>query len=89
VPNIQSAKDRVKRTERERLQNKSYKSKFRNLAKKVHKAIDANDKETVKILLPELYSAIDRTAKIGAIHKNQAARRKSRVTKKVNALLAK
>lgn len=88
MPNILSAKARVKRTERERLQNKSYKSRFRNLTKKVNKAIDAKDKETVKSLLPELYSAIDRTAKIGAIHKNQAARRKSRITKKVNTLLA-
>jgi len=87
VPNIPSAKARVKRTERERAQNKSYKSKFRNLAKKVNRAIEENDKESVKALLPKLYSAIDRTAKIGAIHKNQAARRKSRITKKANALL--
>lgn len=88
MPNILSAKARVKRSEKERVQNKAYKTRFRNLAKKVTKAIEAKDKETVKTLLPDFYSAIDKTAKIGAIHKNQASRRKSRITKKVNAFLS-
>jgi len=87
MPNRKSTKDRVKRNEKENLQNKIYRNTYKNLVKKITKAVDAGDKETAVALLPEAFSAIDRTAKVGAFHKNQAARRKSRLTKKVNFLV--
>ena len=89
MPNNKSAKVRVKRSEKERVQNKSYKSKFKNLVKKVMKAVSTNDKETAKALLPETVSAIDKAAKIGAIHKNQASRRKSRIAQYINSEIGK
>ncbi len=87
MPNRKSTKARVKRSERENLQNKIYKSTYKNLVKKISKAIEAGDKETAAALLPETFSAIDKTAKVGAFHKNQAARRKSRLSKKVAFLM--
>lgn len=88
MANIKSAKARIIRTEKEKMQNKVYKTRFKNLVKKIEKAVETGDKETAKGLLPQAVSAIDKAAKIGSIHKNQAARRKSRLTLKVNKVSA-
>jgi len=88
MANIKSAKARIIRTEKEKMQNKVYKTRFKNLVKKIEKAVETGDKETAKSLLPQAVSAIDKAAKIGSIHKNQAARRKSRLTLKVNKVSA-
>ncbi|HDM70731.1 MAG: 30S ribosomal protein S20 [Thermotoga sp.] len=87
MPNIKSAKKRVKTSERRRERNKYYKGRFKNLIKKMRKFIEMKDVEKVKELLPETISAIDKAAQKGAIHPNQAARRKSRIMKRVNELL--
>ncbi|MBO8160110.1 MAG: 30S ribosomal protein S20 [Thermosipho sp. (in: Bacteria)] len=90
MPNIKSAKKRVKVSERNRLINKAYKTRMKNSIKKVLKAIEENKpEEEIKALLKEAQSFIDKAAKIGAIHKNEAARRKSRLMDKVNKYLSK
>lgn len=75
---------RVKRSEKEKLQNKIYRSKFKNLTKKINRALEEGNVETANEMLPKAFSAIDRAAKIGTIHKNQAARRKSRLVKRID-----
>jgi len=87
LPNHRSAIARVKRTEKEHLRNKISKSRFRNLVKKIEKAIESSNKEEVRSLFPQAISAIDKAAKVGSIHKNQASRRKSRLTRHVNHFL--
>ncbi|HCZ06122.1 MAG: small subunit ribosomal protein [Thermotogota bacterium] len=88
MANTKSAAKRARQAEVRRLRNKSYKTRFKNAVKKVLKAIEVGDVENVERLAKEAIIAIDKAAQKGVIHKNQAARRKSRLMKKVNAFLA-
>lgn len=88
MANTKSAAKRARQAEVRRLRNKSYKTRFKNAVKKVLKAIEADDVENVERLAKEAIVAIDKAAQKGVIHKNQAARRKSRLMKKVNTFLA-
>jgi len=84
MPQHKSAMRRVKRSQKEKMQNKIYRSKFKNLTKKINRALEDGNMETANEMLPKAFSAIDRAAKIGTIHKNQAARRKSRLVKRID-----
>jgi len=84
MPQHKSAMRRVKRSEKEKMQNKIYRSKFKNLTKKINRALEEGNVGTASEMLPKAFSAIDRAAKIGTIHKNQAARRKSRLVKRID-----
>lgn len=88
MPQHKSAKQRVKRSEKERMQNRIYKSKFKNLTKKFNRALEGGDVESATEMLPKAFSAIDRAAKIGTIHKNQAARRKSSLANRLKKIEA-
>jgi len=88
MPQHKSAMRRVKRSQKEKMQNKIYKSKFKNLTKKINRALEEGNVETANEMLPKAFSAIDRAAKIGTIHKNQAARRKSRLVKRIDRVQA-
>lgn len=88
MPNIKSAIKRVKTSEKRRLHNASIKSDLRTAIKKVELAIANNDKEHVKELLLVATKKLDKAASKGIIHKNKAARHKSRLMQKVNALNA-
>ena len=88
MPNVKSAKKRVKTNERDYLRNKTAKSAFRTALKAVNHALGSGDVEAVKAALPTALSIIGKSAKKGIIHKNKAARQESRLAKKVNALLA-
>jgi len=83
MPQHKSAMRRVKRSEKEKMQNKIYRSKFKNLTKKINRALEEGKVDDASEMLPKAFSAIDRAAKIGTIHKNQAARRKSRLVKRI------
>lgn len=86
LPNIKSAIKRVKTSEARHAQNISQKSELRTAIKKVEKtAAGKGDqvKETVKSALLEATSLLDKAARRGKIHKNKAARKKSRLTRKV------
>jgi len=87
MPNIKSAKKRVRTSEKRRILNKFYKGRFKNLVRALNKALEANEIEKVKELYPKTISAIDKAAKHGTIHKRQAARRKSRLALKINKVL--
>jgi len=88
MPNIKSAAKRVKQSEKRRIRNKMYKTRFKNAVKKVLKAMEEKQpKEKIMELVKEAQSALDKAVSKGAIHKNQASRRKARLMAKVNAYL--
>jgi len=90
VPNIKSAIKRVQITERNRLQNKSYKSAVRTLMKRCMAAADAyaaspspEAKEEVQERVSVAYSKIDKAVKRGVFHKNSGSRKKARLSRYV------
>ena len=83
MPNIKSVVKDVKKSRENHLRNIGAKSQIKTLVKKTKSAIDAGA-DTVGALLKETSSNVDRAAKRGIIHKNAAARRKSRLAKKAN-----
>lgn len=85
MPNIKSAKKRVKVADRLRSANISKRSSFKTLLKNALSSITAG-KADAKTDLMKALKSIDEAASKGIIHKNQAARRKSRLTKKLNAM---
>ena len=88
MANHKSAIKKMRQDEVRRLRNKSYKTRVKNVVKDVEAAIQAQDKEAAEKAFYEAVSVIDRVASKGIIHKNNAARKKSRLAKKVNALTA-
>ncbi|NBI29492.1 30S ribosomal protein S20 [Chengkuizengella marina] len=86
MPNIKSAIKRVKTSEKRRLINASRKSALRTAIKTVDTAIDDQNAESAKAALNDAIKKLDKAASKGLIHKNAASRKKSRLTKKVNAL---
>lgn len=83
MPNIQSAKKRQLQSEKRRLRNRTKLIATRNLVKKMKKL---TSKEEALKLIPRMSSMFDRLAKHGIIHKNNAANRKSKLTRWANAL---
>jgi small subunit ribosomal protein S20 len=84
MPNIKSAIKRVKVSESNRAQNITVKSSMRTAVKKAEAAIVNNDSEA-NAALSAAASKLDKAAAKGLIHKNAAARKKSRMMKKLNA----
>ena len=79
---------RVRQTERRRLINQPRRSAAKTLVGKALQAVSNNDSpEEIQAVVQRAASALDRAAKVGAIHRNAAARRKSRLMLKVNAVL--
>lgn len=88
MPNIKSAIKRVKTSTERNAQNNMTKSAMRTSVKKVEAAIVLNDVEAAKNTFAEAASKLDKAAAKGLIHKNAAARKKSRLMKKMNAINA-
>jgi len=78
-----SAKKRIRVSERKRVRNKAALTKMRTLIKTV---LDSKDAEKAQVVLKEAVSYIDKTASKGRLHKNTAARNKSKLTRYVNQL---
>ncbi|MDO8586479.1 MAG: 30S ribosomal protein S20 [Armatimonadota bacterium] len=83
MPNIKSVVKDVKKSRENHLRNIATKSRIKTLVKKTRAAAENNDAEAGKLLV-ETVSTVDRAVKRGIIHKNAAARRKSRLMKSVN-----
>ncbi|GBC95508.1 30S ribosomal protein S20 [bacterium HR16] len=88
MANLKSSIKDIKRNEKRRLRNKSAKSAMKTFIKKAKAAAASGDVQAIQKALAQACSAIDKTAERGIIHKNQAARRKSRLMRYVNQLLA-
>lgn len=86
VPNIKSAKKRVVVAEKARQHNVAARSKMRTLVKNVAKIVATGDKEAAKVAFVKAESILDRSAGKGLIHKNKAARAKSKLSALVKAM---
>ncbi len=86
MPNIKSAKKRVLTSARKCNENTLVDSRMKNSIKKLEKTIKEGNKEESKKALNVTLRNIDKAENIGLIHKNNAARKKSRLTKSVNNL---
>lgn len=84
MPNHKSAEKRVRQNEKRRVINRGHKSKVRTYIKKLRAALDSGNSEDVQKALPEVISVIDRSVQKGVMHKNAAARYKSRLTVRAN-----
>jgi small subunit ribosomal protein S20 len=87
MPNTPSAIKRMRQEERRRAHNNSIKSRVKTYITKARAAISspAIDAATAEAAVRAAVSELDRAAKKGVIHKNNAARRKSRLMKQLNA----
>ncbi len=88
MPNIKSAKKRVKVIEKKTLRNNMIKSAYKTAVKKFEQAIEAGNIDEAKTLFSEATKKIDQACTKGVIVKNTAARKKSRLAKKLNAAIA-
>ena len=88
MPNIKSAKKRVKVIEKKTLRNNMIKSGYKSAVKKFETAIEAGNMEEAKTLLAEATKKIDQACPKGVIVKNTAARKKSSLSKKLNSAMA-
>ena len=86
MANIKSAKKRVLVNQKKADRNKSIKSAVKTSIKKVEAAVVAKDKEAEVAALANAISTIDKAATKGVYHKNNAARKVSRLSKAVNTL---
>ena len=83
MPNHKSCKKRVKTSEKERTRNRAVRSQLRSVIKEVQ---TASEKEEAVKKLKEVTVLLDKAASQGLIHKKNADRNKSRLTRKVNKL---
>ena len=86
MPNHKSAEKRVRQTVKRNAINTSNKSQLRTQIKKLRAALAAGDKQASQELLTPTISTIDKAVNKGILHKNTAARYKSRLTSHVNNL---
>ncbi len=84
MPITKSAKKALRQNIKRRRGNLVYKKKMKELLKEVRTLISEKKIEEAKKLLPQIYKILDKSAKVGVIKKNTAARKKSRITKLVN-----
>ena len=86
MANSLSARKRVRQAEKARLLNASQRSQVRTSIKKVLAAIEAGDRNAAEAAYKAALPAIDRSVSKGLMHRNKAARHKSRLNKHIRAL---
>ena len=86
MANNKSAEKRIRVAERRRQRNRPYRSAARTYVKKALLAIQSGEPETAAVAVRSAVSMLDRVADKGIIHKNNAARRKSRLMAKYNRM---
>lgn len=79
-----SAKKAIRQSAKRNKQNSVYKNNIKKLVKQAHTLVLAKKLSEAKKLLPNIYTALDKAAKVGVIKKNNASRRKSRLTKLID-----
>jgi small subunit ribosomal protein S20 len=83
MANIKQQKKRVRIQERQRSENLRYRSTIKTLTKRLEVAVSDGDAERIAAEHRELVRTIDRAAERGALHRNTAARKKSRASRLV------
>jgi len=89
MANIKSAKKRVLIAKRNTERNVAFKTSIKTAIKKVLTIASSEDKSELNASLSKVYQLCDKAVSKGILHKNTAARRKSRLTKAVNKLTTK
>lgn len=89
MANIKSAKKRVLITQRNTERNVAFKTSIKTAVKKVLACAQSEDRTELNALLSKVYQLCDKAAGKGILHRNTAARKKSRLTKAVNKIIAK
>jgi len=89
MANIKSAKKRVLTSEVNRLRNVAFKSTIKSAVKKTLELASGEDKDALTTALSKAYQLCDKAVSKGILHKNTAARRKSRLTLAVKKLTTK
>ena len=88
MPNIKSAMKRVNVIEKKTLRNNMIKYGYKSEVKKFEQAVEAGNKEEATTLFAQATKKIDQACSKGVIVKNTAARKKSNLAKKLNAINA-
>ena len=88
MPNIKSAEKRVNVIKKKTLRNNMIKSGYRTAVRKFEQAVEAGNKEEATVLFSEATKKIDQACTKGVLVKNTAARKKSSLAKKLNAVNA-
>ena len=83
MPHSRSARKRARQSTARRSRNRAHRSALRTQLRKVKAALDSGDGTLAQAELKKAVAALDRSARKGLIHRNQAARRKSRLSAKV------
>ena len=86
MANIKSAIKRNKQNEKRRVRNRVYRGGARTFVKKARTSLQGKDLQVAQQDTLEAISALDKAAEKGTIHKNNAARRKSRLMKRLAAM---
>ena len=86
MANIKSQIKRNRQNEKARLRNKSVKSELKTAIRAVNTAVESTDKDAAAAALLTASRKLDKAVSKGVLHKNNAANRKSAISKKVNAL---
>ncbi len=88
MPNIASAKKRMRQAVKRHARNRAATSVAKNYIHRAHAEIAKGPDETTEATVKLAIRALDKAAEKGIIHKNNAARRKSRLMRRLNAALA-
>ena len=83
-----SAKKRIRQNEKRRSRNRHGRSTLRTAIKKVETSVEGKQADQAQVSLRQAVKLLDKAANKGLIHRNNASRRVSRLTRKVNALAA-
>ena len=86
MANIKSQMKRIKTNEKARQRNKAVKSALRTHVRRFREAVAAGDNEKAELLARAANRALDKAASKGVIHRNQAANRKSAISRAADAL---
>lgn len=84
MPNHKSAEKRMRQNEKRRDINRGNRGRLRTGVKKLRAALESGDTGSAQELLPKTVSLIDKAVQKGVLHRNAAARHKSRLTVHVN-----
>lgn len=88
MPHNQSAKKRLRQNEERRVRNKDRLTELKTIRKQLTRAINDGQKDKVDGIYRKLSKCVDQAAALNTVHKNTAARVKSRLASKVHAFLA-
>ena len=81
MANIDSQKKRILRSERERMENRRYTSAIKTYQRRLEELVPGGEEQEIEATHRRLVSTIDKAVKVGALHRNTGARKKSRAAR--------